>query len=103
MREFKCSFDGEIVDLDDSKLYDYLPNTQKELRDLMFSIIGYVICYMDYWHSDWFGDTNRDGGQKTRVCNLIKYFTENERPNYNNLIWYKEQIFILQDETENMC
>ena len=91
------------VDLDDASLYLHLPNKYSELRDMMFSKIGYVYCYMNYWHNDIFGQDDRDGGQKKRVEKLIKNFTDNEDKNYNNPLWLKEQIFIFDCETENMC
>ena len=100
MRKFKCSTFGVFgleVDLDDTKLYDYLPQNTKELRTLMFSEIGYAYCYMNFWYKDHFKD------QKEKVELLVKNFTENEEQNYDNVLWYQEQIFIFQDETENMC
>ena len=63
MRKFKCSFDGEIVDLDDSKTYKYLPDDEKLLDKQMFSEIGMALCYMNIWHKNIFGNKNRDGGQ----------------------------------------
>jgi hypothetical protein len=101
MRKFVCSPFGEEVDLDDSETYDYLPKTIKELRTLMLSEIDYSYCYMNYWHKDIFGIN--DGGQKERVKQLVNYFTENESQNYDNILWYQEQIFLFQEETENMC
>ncbi len=100
MREFKTAF-GEVFDLDDPETYKHLPNTEKELRTLMLSEIGYYYCYVKFWHKDIFD--RDDCGQKKRVKKLIKNFTKNERANYANLLWYKEQIFIFQDEIENMC
>ena len=104
MRLFKTSPYGDEVDLDDPKTYQYLPKTLKKLRDLMLSEIGYAYCYMNYWHSDIF-DGKKDGGQKTRANSLIKEFTDNEglNENYLNLMWYKERIFLFQNEIENMC
>ena|ERR1035437_5951202 len=104
MRMFKTSF-GDEVDLDDPNTYSYLPNSTKELDSMMFKEIGYTTCYMDYWHLNVF--PKRLPGnikyQRTRVENLIKNFTDNRHNNYDNVLWYKEQIFIFTDETENMC
>jgi hypothetical protein len=102
MRKFTV-FENFEVDLDDEKTYDFLPKTKKELRDLMFKEIGYAHCYMNFWYKDIFDE--HDGCQKKRVENLIKNFTENEKENYHNdnLMWYKEQIFLFQCEIENMC
>ena len=97
MRPF-LNYDGHNVDLDDVTLYEHLPNTHEELRKLMFSEIGYYYCYVKFWHRD-----TSFCAQKKRVKKLIKNFTENEVANYDNLLWYKEQIFIFQDEIENMC
>lgn len=103
MREFKCQpFYDDIVDLDNPETYKHLPDNIKELRYLMLREIGYALCYMNYWHKDWFSDS-RDGGQRIKVEELIKNFTENERSNYSNIMWYKEQVFLFQDQIENMC
>lgn len=99
--------------------------TYDELRNMMFREIGYAICYMDYFpdrkkffpkkklnqkmiihlHSNKKIDMNNVGYmQRKRVEKLIKYFSENDnRNNYKKLMWLKEQIFLFQDETENMC
>lgn len=102
MRKYICSPFGEEVDLDDENTYSHLPNTVKELDDLMFKEIGFALCYMDYYHPDWFNG-KRDNGQKEKVKNLIKEFLNNRIDNYYNVKWFREQIFIFQDQIENMC
>lgn len=99
MREFKTSPFGYIVDLDDPETYNYLPNTIKELRQIMFAEIGYAYCYMNFWHADVF----EKHSQKQKVEESVKNFTENYKTNYENIQWYKEQIFLFQDLIENMC
>jgi hypothetical protein len=124
MRKFTERPFGEVVDLDDPKIYDYLPNTCAELRDRMFKNIGYALVYMDYFPSrkglfpkrkkkvkmyalkkggKKFDINNGSYYQRLRVYELIKNFADNERENYKNIMWYKEQVFIFEDETENMC
>lgn len=104
MRKFACRPFGDIeVDLDDPKTYDHLPKNLNELRTKMLSEIGYAYCYMNFWHKDIFTEYSAGRGQKKRVEALVKNFTENERPNYENTLWYQEQIFLFQDEKENMC
>lgn len=131
MRKYRQHFDGHEVNLDNPKIYSYLPKTTKELRNLMFKEIGYAIVYMDYFPSrkgiypkkklkdkfaplsDWgvkgkkgkkMCEYNNSGwNQRQRIYKLIKKFAENERANYDNVKWYKEQVFLFQDETENMC
>ena len=99
MRKFLCRPFGDFeVDLDDPKTYEHLPQNTKELRNLMLSKIGYSYCYMNYWHKDF-----NHGEQKEKIEQLVKYFTDNERKNYNNVLWYQEQVFIFQNEIENMC
>lgn len=100
MRKFICSPFGEEVDLDDPKTYKCLPNNVNDLRTLMLKEIGYYYCYTKFWHKDTFGKDNK---QKKKVKKLIKNFTENESKNYENVLWYQEQIFLFQDEIENMC
>lgn len=103
MRKFLCNpFNDVEVDLDDPQTYKHLPQTAKELRDMMFSEIGYYHCYVNYWHkTDWSNAVGQ--AQKERVDKLITYFTENEKKNYGDVLWYQEQIFLFQDEIENMC
>ena len=49
-------------------------------------------------------DINNGGYyQRQRVYKLIKNFAENRRHNYGNIMWLKEQVYLFQDETENMC
>ena len=122
---------GETVDLDNPETYKHLPDTYRELRYLMFQRIGYVILYMDYFPnrkglfpkrkrkeefvklSEWYPEA-KDGdklieinnvafNQRQRVYAMIKNFAENEDKHMKNLIWFKEQVFLFDDETENMC
>ena len=103
MRKFVCHpFKNDVVDLDDPKTYEHLPKNVKDLRQKMFADIGYAYCYMNFWHKDVYEHIHCDK-QKERVEALVKYFTENERENYKNVLWYQEQIFLFEDETENMC
>lgn len=98
MREFSCAPFHEItVDLDNPETYKFLPNDVNALRDIMLCEIGYYYCYVNYWRKGW------DKKQVKRVEKLIKNFTENEQANYHNVLWYQEQVFIFQDEIENMC
>ena len=103
MRKFICSPFGEEVDLDDPKTYEHLTDNKDELRNKMFSEIGMAYCYMNFWHKDIFDNYDSGVKQKERVNDLINNFTDNERENYDNIMWYNEQIFLFQDETENMC
>jgi len=104
MREFKNAF-GDKVDLDDPHTYDHLPNDAKVLDDKMFTEIGYALCYMNNFHPNVFKG-KRDGSQRKRVMKLIENFC-NERKNHydgiDGVLWVKEQVYIFQDETENMC
>jgi hypothetical protein len=99
MREFKDNF-GNIYDLDNLDTYDYLPKTIRECDSEMFRLIGETLCYMDYFHPDVFPI---NCPQRIRVQEMIKYFCDNRKDNFNNLIWFQERIFLFQCETENMC
>jgi hypothetical protein len=107
MRPYKCTdLSGQTVDLDNPETYKHLPTDLEELRNLMLREIGYYHCYVKYWHKDIFkGEEKFKSGdaQIKRVKKLIKNFTENEGDNRNNVIWCQEQIYLFQDETENMC
>lgn len=103
MREHRCCPNGEIVDLDNPETYQGLPTDINELRRLMFEKIGYSHCYMNFWHGETFHDELVGRAQIKRVEKLVKGFTENEKANYDNLAWYQEQVFLFEDEIENMC
>lgn len=116
MRKFVCNF-GEIVDLDNSENYSYLPNDIKSLDEKMFCEIGKSLIYMDYFHPEIFSKKKKyiinpytdkksiDCGyqQRQRVYKLIKEFANNRETHYDDVLWYQEQIFIFQEECENMC
>ena len=110
MRQFKTAMYG-TVDLDDEVTYKHLPDDVNELDEKMFNEIGKAICYMDYWYLEDFPkkrpkktDINYWGyKQRKRVEVLIDIFTKERKNNYKNKMWYKEKLYILQDETENMC
>lgn len=116
MRIFKTRPFGYEVDLDDPKTYEHLPQTKDELRDKIFSIIGYALCYMDRFHPDnypkeklFFGESPSLLGayyeQRMRINIMIDDFCS--KPKYydyiNNIEMMKECIFMFEDETENMC
>ena len=96
MREFTCAF-GEVVDLDSDETYRHLPKTYKELEKLMFSEIGIALVYIKHFHPDW------DENQSNRINKLVESFANERGSNYSNVIWLREQVFIFQDEIENMC
>lgn len=96
MKSFKTAH-GEMVDLEDISLYDYLPKNVKSIRDMIHQEIGYYYCYVNYWHPRW------DKKQEERVKLLIEKYTEEWRNNITDLQWYRETLFIFQDEIENMC
>jgi len=96
MREFTCAM-GEVVDLDNDKTYNHLPKTAKELDKLMFAEIGMALVYTKYFYPDW------DKKQCYRIHKLIEGFAKERKNNYGNVKWLREQVFIFQDETENMC
>lgn len=101
MRIFKTSPFGDECDLDDPKLYSYLPDDFYELRNILFKEIGYSYWYMNYLHnySGYLGFES----QKERIHIMIKDFTDNYNENINNIMWIKEKIFLFQNEIENMC
>jgi hypothetical protein len=100
MRKFVCSPYGEEVDLDNSETYSYLPNDANQLRDILFKDFGWSQLYMNYLHPDVF---SKNDNQRLRINEFMKKYSENHLKNYDNLIWLKEQVFLFQDEIENMC
>lgn len=126
MRKYIEHFDKGMVNLDNPKTYQHLPNTIEKLNERMLREIGYSTCYMDYWHPDVFlkekefintddfteeelasgyPDNTINAGyyQRQRVYKLIDNFTKNRENNWKNILWFKEQVFLLEDEIENMC
>lgn len=98
MREYKTTgLHPEIIDLDNPETYSYLPDSVRDLDDAILKEIGYTYCYFNYWHNPW------DEDQESRVETLIKRFTKDRRGNWKNVMWFKEMLFLLQDEIENMC
>jgi len=108
MRLYKGSF-GEEVDLDNPITYNYLGTDDvSKLDDIMFKEIGQALVYMDYFRPQMFPKkynlNDRCGyEQRQRVNKLIKLFADDRHNNWKNPMWFKEQIFLFQDETENMC
>jgi hypothetical protein len=103
MREYKTSLGGIIVNLDDPKTYEDLSKDKKILDEKMFSEIGFALCYMNIWHKDIFGKKKRDGGQKKRVMKMIESFCNERKNHYNDVLWLQEELYLFQDEIENMC
>lgn len=111
MRPFKTRPFGDIVDLDDDSTYLYLSNkTARELEVIMLSEIGYALCYMNISHSDLYPHSKSDNdlydsgyNQRKRIEKLIDFYWKNRINHYDDIKWIREQIFIFQDEIENMC
>jgi len=111
MKKYICSFDGHEVDLDDLNTYKYLPDDARILDDIMFKEIGQAYTYMNYFHRNIYPKKRVAKKnplywcwkQRERVEGLIKTFVDGRSDNWKNLKWFKEQVFLFQDETENMC
>jgi hypothetical protein len=99
MRKFVCSL-GEEVDLDNKDTYSYLPDDANQLRDILFKDFGWSQLYMNYLHFDIF---DKKDIQRIRIDKFMKSYSENHLKNYDNVFWLKEQVFLFQDEIENMC
>jgi hypothetical protein len=94
MKSYKSS-EGE-VDLDDPETYKHLPNTIEELDHLMFRKIGYALCYYDYLNE------KEHDNQFKYIDRKIYNFCKNRLNHYKDLRWYQEQVFIFEDEIENL-
>ena len=100
MRKFICSPFGDEVDLDNPITYDHLPDDANQLRDILFKEFGWANLYMNFFHPDVFSN---DDIQRERIEQFMKNYAEHHIKNYDNVIWLKEQVFLFQDEIENMC
>lgn len=108
MRPYKSTgMFQETFDLDDETTYANLPNEEEELTNRMWKNIGFALSYMDFIHRDLYP---MDSRQRIRVTELIAKFWREGREDMpdgdmkrGDVRWLKEQIFIFEDETENMC
>ncbi len=95
MREYHAM--GQTVDLDDPKTYSGMSEDEKILDDQIFKSIGYYYCYVKYWYPNFYE------AQEQRVHLLVSRFTSGRINNYGNIMWLQEILFLIEDETENMC
>ena len=100
MRLFTCSPFGDEVDLDNPVTFSYLPDDTHQLRTILFKEFGFAILYMNYFHPDIFCEQNT---QRIRIDKFMENYSQNHLEKYNDVLWLKEQVFIFQDEIENMC
>ncbi len=100
MHTVRGIYEGEEFDLDDPTTYDYLPKDLEGLSRSMWYEIGFALWYMDYHMPDFY---TKDYPQRIRVESLIRKFTDGRLENCQNVLWWQEQIFLFQDEIENMC
>jgi len=101
MRKYIDSF-GKQHDLDDPQTYVFYPDDCDVLDKLMFKDIGFALVYYKYFHPDSLNDITVKE-QMNRIDKLIETFCKDRKNNYKNILWYKEQLFLFQDEIENMC
>ncbi len=86
---------GQTVDLDNPEIYDHLPDNIAMLDAKIFQEIGIFYWYTTYEYPEW------DQNQKDRAHLLIQRFTSGRKT--GTLLWYKEMLFLFQDELENLC
>lgn len=107
MREFKTSPDRRIVDLDNPDTYKHLSQDIEVVERQIYVKIGQAITYMDGHYPHLYpkqpGGNGSGYAQRQRVQKLIDNFALNRRDHVNDLRWYQEQIFLMQDDCENMC
>ena len=112
MRLYKLTdTSGKTADLDDDAVYRHLPAAADELRDRMLRQVGFALSYMDFIHRDAFP---LDNPQRVRVTKLVaKFWREGYKDRDRDLVdaalkvtdpkWLREQVFVFEDEIENMC
>lgn len=116
MREFTDSI-GCKYDLDNPETYAHLPKTIKELRNRMFEKIGYSYLYMNVWHRECFFTSRKTPlfyaistiEQRKRIKEFVFNFAKKEKEfrttktEEENVLWMQEQVFLFEDEIDNMC
>jgi hypothetical protein len=108
MRPYKLTdMSNRTVDLDDVAIYAHLPSTRDELDDRMWKNIGFALSYMDYMNRESFP---MDCAQRIRVTHLVARFCrEGHEERGDGTLkrsdpqWLREQVFVFEDEIENMC
>ena len=97
---------GVAWDLNDPETYtkSWLPNKfakkgARGLRRAVEDTIGYALHYMICAYPEWPRD------QYTRIVEFGKHFAREVREpdRYENKEWLRKQLFLILDETENMC
>jgi len=69
-----------------------------KINNKIYKEIGYILTYMKYINSDVYNKSKK----KRKIMKIIKYFITHRKDNLDNIIWNKEQLYLLLDETENM-
>ncbi len=106
MRSYRLTdLSNKVVDLDDGSIYSHLPDDYDSLFNLMCKEIGFALSYMDFIHRELFPLTSE---QRIRVNELVdKFWKERREKKYfggpESILWMREQVYVLQDEIENMC
>lgn len=100
MRQFTCSPFGDEVDLDNPETFSHLPDSAEELRTILFKEFGFANLYMNYFYPEVFDVNN---SQRIRISDFMKNYSQNHVLRYDDVLWLKEQVFLFQDEIENMC
>ena len=103
MRIYITSPSGAEVDLDNNETYNHLPDDYDKLERIMFEKIGYAVCFMNFFHPDWYGERCPSFGQRLSVMSLMSDFCGNREKKYGDIKWIRERVFLFQDEIENMC
>lgn len=103
MREYIDVF-GKKHDLDNPKTYDYLPSSIKKLENMILRDYGWACAYIPRDHS-----TEKLNELMDRQLEQVEVFMDNywkyrlEKSYSKDLIWFKEQAFILENMIENLC
>ena len=90
---------GDVIDLNNPETYKDYPSTIEGVDKEIMATIGYYYYYVKFKYPDIF----KKEEQKKRVKKLIQNYTDNRKENEDNLLWFQKQLFLLLDETENMC
>ena len=100
-RPYREQSSGEMLDLDDTSLYKDLPNTCRELEDMVFRTYGYATAYFKY-HSQY---SNLYKSQQGHLEVMMEVFFKEHLEHYRNknVQWFKEMVFLIDDLCENLC
>lgn len=91
---------GPPEDLDDPKTYARFPQTIRDVQEALWRKIGYAAVYVI---AHQFSESECGQKQIDRIGVLVEAVAKGQEQRGKPLIWWQEQLYLFEDEIENMC